>query len=111
MLLIRFISITDNIDMSNAQGVLFASLLYSFAAYERNLIVERTHAGIAAARARGKVLGRRRKRNDTAIFELREKGLSCHAIAKQLQLAPSTISRAVRQHMVQKGVLAAGTKS
>jgi DNA invertase Pin-like site-specific DNA recombinase len=107
---ITFISITDNIDMSNAQGVLFASLLCSFASYERNLIVERTNAGIAAARARGKILGRKRKRNDKMILELKEGGLSYNAIAKQLQLAPSTVSRALKP-LLQKGVVNAGTKT
>ena len=99
---ITFISVTDNIDMSSAQGVLFASLLCSFAAYERNLIVERTNAGLAAAKARGKVLGRKKTRDDVAIMQLKEKGLSCRAIAKQLRINPSTVSRALK--VLQKGI-------
>ena len=47
-------SISDAIDTTTAQGRLFFNIAGSFAEFERDLIRERTHAGLAAARARGR---------------------------------------------------------
>lgn len=52
-------SICDAIDTTTAQGRLFFNIAGSFAEFERDLIRERTHAGLAAARARGRKGGRR----------------------------------------------------
>lgn len=56
---VQFISLSENIDTTTASGKLMYHLSASFAEFERNLIVERTHAGLEAARARGKVGGRK----------------------------------------------------
>ena len=52
-------SISDAIDTTTAQGRLFFNIAGSFAEFERDLIRERTNAGLAAARARGRKGGRR----------------------------------------------------
>jgi DNA invertase Pin-like site-specific DNA recombinase len=54
----RFISHTEGLDYSTAQGKLMVHLLGSFAEFERDLIHERTYLGLDRARAQGKVLGR-----------------------------------------------------
>lgn len=55
---IDFRSLTENIDTSTATGRMFFQLVGVFAEFERNRLVERTKAGIAAARARGRIGGR-----------------------------------------------------
>jgi serine recombinase len=55
---IAFISLQDRIDTSTALGQFFFHVLGAFAELERNVIVERTQAGLAAARARGRHGGR-----------------------------------------------------
>jgi DNA invertase Pin-like site-specific DNA recombinase len=55
---IAFKSITENIDTSTATGQLVFHLFGALAEFERNLIKERTMAGLQAARARGRKGGR-----------------------------------------------------
>lgn len=54
----HFVSIKDSIDTSTAQGRLFLNIFASLAEFERDIIRERTKAGLAAARARGRLGGR-----------------------------------------------------
>ncbi|MBF0470666.1 MAG: recombinase family protein [Gammaproteobacteria bacterium] len=52
---IGFKSLTESIDTSSAGGRLIFHLFGALAEFERNLIVDRTKAGLVAARARGRV--------------------------------------------------------
>jgi len=61
---VDFISITENIDTTTPHGELIWNILGSFAQYERSIIVARTNAGLARARAEGKTLGRPRGSSD-----------------------------------------------
>lgn len=56
---VRLVSITENIDTTTPTGKLVFHIFASIAEFERNLIIERTSAGLEAARKRGKVGGRR----------------------------------------------------
>ncbi|AZL61654.1 recombinase family protein [Cronobacter sakazakii] len=58
---INFRSLTDSIDTSTPMGRFFFHVMGALAEMERELIVERTRAGLAAARAQGRVGGRRPK--------------------------------------------------
>ncbi len=58
---INFKSLTDSIDTSSPMGRFFFHVMGALAEMERELIVERTRAGLAAARAEGRVGGRRPK--------------------------------------------------
>ncbi len=58
---VDFISLTENIDTTTPGGKLIFHLMGALAEFERDLIRERTNAGLAAARARGHVGGRPRK--------------------------------------------------
>lgn len=68
---IAFISLTEAIDTSTATGKLMLHLIGSFAEFERNLIRERTNAGLKAARARGRVGGRKEKLDEKQKREIR----------------------------------------
>ncbi|MEI2418449.1 recombinase family protein, partial [Orrella sp. JC864] len=57
---IQFVSLTENIDTTHSGGMLLFHMMAALAEFERSLISERTRAGMAAAKARGRHVGRRR---------------------------------------------------
>ncbi len=56
----------DSIDTTTAQGRLTFNIFASFAEFERELIRERTQAGLQAARERGRIGGRKKGLSKTA---------------------------------------------
>ena len=56
---VSFISLSDNLNTTTPQGRLIFNIFGSLAEFERELIRERTNAGLSAARARGRKGGRR----------------------------------------------------
>lgn len=62
---IRIVSYTENIDFSSSMGQFMRTVMSAFAQLERDLIRERTLAGLARAKAWGKKLGRPKGRKDT----------------------------------------------
>lgn len=95
---INFVSLRNpGLDTTTPAGKLFFGISAVFAEFERDLIGERTRAGIAAARARGKHLGRPRAEIDLAhVGRLREMGLSVRQIAKSLHVSKTLISDILR---------------
>lgn len=57
---VEFMSITEGMDTSTNGGRLIFNIFGSLAEFERGLIRERTHAGLKAARARGRLGGRKK---------------------------------------------------
>ena len=55
---VRFISLTENLDLGTSSGRMMFHMIAALAEFERDLIRERTMAGLDRARARGKKLGR-----------------------------------------------------
>ncbi len=68
---VGFESITEKIGTDSAAGKLIFHVFAALAEFERNLIRERTHAGLAAARARGRKGGRPPKLDQKQIREIR----------------------------------------
>lgn len=64
---VGFLSLTENIDTTTSTGRLVLHIFGAIAEFERAMMVERTVAGLEAARARGRVGGRRRKLSDEDI--------------------------------------------
>jgi DNA invertase Pin-like site-specific DNA recombinase len=97
---IRFIAVTQNIDTdeSNPMSRFFLHVMSAFAEMEVSLIRERTIAGIRAARANGKTLGRPRRifRRDEVVRLRDDKGMSWRAIAKELGVPVMTLVDAYR---------------
>jgi len=56
---VGFRSLTESIDTTTAAGRMFAHMISAFSEYERDIIRERTRAGLAVARREGRVPGRR----------------------------------------------------
>jgi len=95
---VRFIALRDRIDTDESSPVaqLFLNLLGSFAEFEREIIRERSKAGVQAARNRGKRFGRPKRVFDREkAKELRDKGMSFRDIANELVIPESTIRGAL----------------
>ena len=95
---VHFRSLEERIDTSTALGRMFYQLAGAFAEYERTLIRERTCAGIDAARAAGRRIGRPPALTDeqrTLARRLRDQGEGVAAIARILKVSPSTVRRTV----------------
>lgn len=94
---IRFLATSQGIDTgleSGAAGNFLLNVLAAAAEFERELLRERTRAGVQTARRAGKVLGRPRVVVDKAAVErLRLAGCSIRDIAKRLGCGRGTIER------------------
>ena len=97
-----FRSVTENIDTTTPAGQMMMQMVGSFAEFERAMIRERTSAGIAAARAEGRVGGRRKKldvakrrENAESVITGRKSGAD---MARLYNVSQPTVSRIVAQH-------------
>ena len=103
---IGFRSLQDGaIDTTTASGELMFNIFSSLAQFERRLIQERTQAGLAAARARGRLGGRRPispgdPRVVTAKRLHKDRGLSIDQICKTLGISRPTFYRYLALHDV-----------
>ena len=68
---VRLRVLDQNIDTSTAEGKFFFTIIGAVAEFERSLIVSRTRDGLAAARARGRVGGRKPKLSEKQQLEVR----------------------------------------
>jgi len=91
-------------DLSTPHGRMIATVLSGIAEFERELIQERIRSGIAAAKARGKRLGRQagqRPKSDRLaprVMALVEKGRSYRLIGREVGLSKNTVADIVRRH-------------
>ena len=96
---IGFKSLSDPIDTTTAGGRLVFNIIGSLAEFERSLIAERTKAGMAAAKARGAMLGRRKALTPVTLAHAKlliEQGESPSNVARTLQVGRSTLYRAIQ---------------
>jgi hypothetical protein len=107
---VGLVSLNDPIDTTTAQDRLVFNLFASLAEFERELIRERTHAGLSAARARGRVGGRPKGLSSQAQATAmaaetlyREKRLSVSSIAGKLHISKSTLYGYLRHRRVDIG--------
>src|SRR5664280_2534935 len=94
---VGFRSLSESIDTTTANGKLFFSIMGALAEFERDLIRERTMAGLAAARARGRVGGRPSVMNAKKIDKARKlydsQEHTVTEIAELLNVSVATIYR------------------
>lgn len=92
---VGFKSITEQIDTGSAAGKLIFHVFASLAEFERNLIRERTKAGLDAARARGRLGGRKPKLDDKQKREIRallkDPSVNISDVAKLYKVSRTTI--------------------
>jgi len=83
------------IDTTSANGRLAFGIFAAFAEFERELIAERTHAGLTAARARGRMGGRPRKMDRAtlamAMAAMSDRNAVAADIAKRLGITTTTL--------------------
>lgn len=93
---VNFKSLTDQIDTSTPAGRFFFHVMASLAQMERELIIERTKAGLAAAKREGRTGGRKRKMTDSkleAAKRLLASGRPPKEVAENLGVSIPTLYR------------------
>ena len=96
---VAFLSLTEAIDTENAAGRLMGHILGALAEFERSLIVERTQAGLKAARQRGQKLGRKPSLSEDQRKHARDllnRGDSPAAVAKLLNVCRATLYNSLK---------------
>lgn len=103
---VGFRSLTENIDTTTTGGRLVFHIFGALAQFERDLIRDRTMAGLAAARARGRKGGRKPKLSPEQIDKARTLAAACNrdgahrhtmaSIARDLKVSPMTLWRALK---------------
>ncbi|HCB1572585.1 TPA: recombinase family protein [Klebsiella quasipneumoniae] len=92
---VQFESLTEKIETGSASGKLQFHVFAALAEFERGLIRERTQAGLAAARARGRAGGRKPKLDDKQVREIRrlmtDPTIPVSQIAKSYKVSRTTI--------------------
>ena len=93
---VQFKSLTDSIDTGTASGRFFFHVMASLAEMERELIVERTCAGLEAARRLGRTGGRKRQMTDSKIESAKKllaSGVPPRDVARNLGVSVPTLYR------------------
>lgn len=101
---IGFKSVTESIDTTTAVGKMVFHIIGAFAEFERNLIAERTKAGLAVVRESGRKLGPAYKLSEAQIVEADEAvqaGQTYTQIARRMGVGYHTLWRALKRRRVQ----------
>jgi DNA invertase Pin-like site-specific DNA recombinase len=95
---IGFVSLSENLNTTTAGGMLIFNIFASIAAFERELIRERTMSGLSSARARGRKGGRPKALSEKQLEVLRtlkaDHSLSVSQITGMMGISRSTYFRA-----------------
>ena len=98
----EFKSLQESLDTATPTGKLIFHVLGALAEFERSLIRERTKAGLAAARSRGRIGGRPRalnaKKMALARSMLKDKSNSVGDVSQALSVSRATIYNYVKEH-------------
>ena len=100
-------SAKENIDTSTATGKLLTTVMCALAEFERTLIVERTHEGLTAARARGRKGGRKPKSESDikiALSMYDSKDFSISEICKRCDMSQGTLYKAINGRKAQASI-------
>ena len=91
-------------DLTTPQGKLIASVMASLAEFEQDLVRERVRSGLAAAKKKGKRLGRKpgqrvkSERLAPKVLQMVSEGYSYRKIARELNLSKTTVNDIVKRH-------------
>jgi DNA invertase Pin-like site-specific DNA recombinase len=95
---VAFVSLTEALDLTTPAGRAMAGLLAIFAEFEREILRERTRAGLAEARRNGKRLGRPATVavHAVEIRKLHRAGISKSEIARRVRIGRTSVRRILR---------------
>lgn len=91
----NFVSLTEKIDTNSPIGKAVFVIISAIAALERDLIAERVRNGLANARAKGKLIGRKKLRDSELIRKLIKSGLSYRKISRIAKCSHGSVSAEV----------------
>jgi len=98
---VAFRSLTESIDTANASGKLIFHIFGALAEFEHSLILERTMAGLSAARARGRLGGRKTKLSTDDVRKaaamLRDPMMTKAEVAKHFKVSRVTLNAALNR--------------
>ncbi|MCS0827810.1 recombinase family protein [Cytobacillus firmus] len=97
---VQFVSLQDSIDTSTPMGRFFFRVMASIAELERDIVSERTRAGLSAARARGRKGGRPKadeKKVDLAVKMYKSKDYSIKEIVEATGVSQATLYRNLKE--------------
>jgi len=96
---VGFVSLTEALDLTTPAGRAMAGLLAIFAEFEREILRERTRAGLAQARLNGKRLGRPETAalHTAEIRKLHRAGVSKAEIARSLRVGRTSVRRILKE--------------
>lgn len=89
------------VDLTSPAGKMTMQVISAVAEFEKDLLIERTHAGIARARASGKRFGRPSALNDEQkkkVLERLSMGITVSAVAREFSTTRQTILRLKAAH-------------
>lgn len=89
---VHFVSLTEKIDTNSAVGLAIFSILASISQLERDLIADRVKIGLANARAKGRLIGRKKLRDSDLIRKLIKAGMSYRKIAEVAKCSHGSVS-------------------
>jgi putative DNA-invertase from lambdoid prophage Rac len=95
------------VDLTSPAGKMTMGVIAAVAEFERDLLIERTNAGLVRAKAEGRVLGRPTTltgQQEREVLADRAKGISLGALAKRFNVSRSAIQR-IEKRAVAKAVL------
>jgi putative DNA-invertase from lambdoid prophage Rac len=84
------------VDLTSPAGKMTMAVISAVAEFERDLLIERTQAGLARVKKEGKVLGRPRALSDTQTADVMQRlaaGEAIAAVARALKTSRATIMR------------------
>jgi DNA invertase Pin-like site-specific DNA recombinase len=93
---VHFHSLTDGIDTQSSAGRFFFHVMASLAEMERDLLIERTRAGLAAARRAGRIGGRQPRMTESKLVSARQllaNGVPPREVAQNLGVSVPTLYR------------------
>jgi DNA invertase Pin-like site-specific DNA recombinase len=93
---VHFRSLTEGLTDEGAMGKMMIDILGAFAEFERNVMLERTAAGLAAAKVRGNQGGRKPKLSEAKVAELvklKEQGFPVKRLAEMFHISEPSVYR------------------
>ena len=98
---VHFVTTEDGLSTKGSTGKFVINVMAAVAAFERSLMLERTRAGLAAAKARGKIPGRRRIMAPADVVRARKLidagELNAQEVANLLSVSRATMFRELRK--------------